>query len=92
MSRTRRSPCQRAIAASIALTRPDRTYPNAGEEAELAGQPASSVQTVKGWPALVIGAANGQNGARDLDANGLHVAVIGPYSGDGLREIAETLS
>lgn len=61
------------------------------KEAASIGQPESSVQTVNGAPALVVAAANGQNGFVDMDMNGIHIAVIGPYSATELIAVANTL-
>jgi hypothetical protein len=61
------------------------------QEAASIGVPASSVQTVNGWPALVVPPSGGQNGFVDMDANGVHIAVIGPHSAADLITIANSL-
>jgi hypothetical protein len=61
-------------------------------EAASIGVPASSVQTVNGWPALVVPPAGGQNGFVDMDAHGVHIAVIGPHSAAELLTVATSLA
>ena len=61
------------------------------ETARSMDQPASSAHLVDGAPALVIDAANGKGGFVDMDRNGIHIVIMGPYSADQLTQIAGTL-
>jgi hypothetical protein len=74
------------IPPAIALNDPQSVY-----ERMAADLPGTTVETVHGVPALVLGQTNGQPGFVDMVLDGVHIVVMGNHTADDLIAVAGSI-